>query len=146
MWHNNILCYKSYIFKFYMHIYCMDHIITRTRQLTVGHKFCSLCKDSDFNSEIQKLFICRYTILFFKYSYAIFLFCNEIFLYLWFCYMVSTCLLILFFRAAPAAFGGSQARGQIQAVTAGLHHSRSNNAGSKLHLQTTPQLMAMPDS
>ena len=29
----------------------------------------------------------------------------------------------LFFRAAPMAFGGSQARGQTGAVAAGLHHS-----------------------
>ena len=47
------------------------------------------------------------------------------------------------FRAAPAAYGGSQARSQIGAVVAGLHHSYSN-AGSKLHQQPTPQFMAMP--
>ena len=38
-----------------------------------------------------------------------------------------------FFRAAPSAYGGSQARGQIGAVAAGLHHSHSN-AGSELHV------------
>ena len=32
----------------------------------------------------------------------------------------------LFFRAAPAAYGGSQARGQIGVIAAGLHHSHSN--------------------
>ena len=32
----------------------------------------------------------------------------------------------LLFRAAPAAYGGSQARGQIRAIAAGLHHSHSN--------------------
>ena len=37
------------------------------------------------------------------------------------------------FRDAPAAHGGSQARGQIGAVAAGLHHSHSN-ARSDLHL------------
>ena len=42
------------------------------------------------------------------------------------------------------AYGDSQARGQIGAVAAGLHHSYSNE-GSKSHQQTTPQLMAMPD-
>ena len=42
------------------------------------------------------------------------------------------------------ADGGSQARGQIGAVAAGLHHSRSN-AGSESHLQPTPQLKAMLD-
>ena len=31
-----------------------------------------------------------------------------------------------FFRATPAAYGGSQARGLIGAITAGLHHSHSN--------------------
>ena len=35
-------------------------------------------------------------------------------------------LLSFFFRAAPAAFGGSQARGRIGATAAGLHHSHSN--------------------
>ena len=29
-------------------------------------------------------------------------------------------------RAAPTAYGGSQARGQIGAVAASLHHSHSN--------------------
>ena len=37
------------------------------------------------------------------------------------------------FRAAPAAYGGSQARGQTEAIAAGLHHSHSN-AGSELRL------------
>ena len=46
--------------------------------------------------------------------------------------------------AAPAAYGGSQARGQIGTVAAGLCQSYSN-AGSELHLQHTPQLPAMPD-
>ena len=39
----------------------------------------------------------------------------------------------LLFRAAPAAYGGSQARGRVGAIAAGLHHSHSN-AGSELHL------------
>ena len=47
-------------------------------------------------------------------------------------------------RAAPEAHGGSQARGLIQAVAAGLRQSHSNE-GSELHLQTTLQLMATPD-
>ena len=42
------------------------------------------------------------------------------------------------------AYKSSQARGQIGAVATGLPHSHSN-ARSKLHLQTTPQLSAMPD-
>ena len=60
-------------------------------------------------------------------------------------------LLLAFFclfalsRAASAAYGGSQARGQIGAVATGLCQSHSN-VGSELHLRPTPQLMAMPDS
>ena len=42
------------------------------------------------------------------------------------------------------AYGGSQARDLIGAVSAGLHHSHSN-ARSEPRLQPTPQLMAMPD-
>ena len=37
----------------------------------------------------------------------------------------NTCC-FLFFRAVPAAYGGSQARGQTGAAAAGLHHSHSN--------------------
>ena len=48
------------------------------------------------------------------------------------------------FRAAPKAYGGSQARGLIEAVAARLHQSHSN-IRSKLRLQPTPQLMATPD-
>ena len=57
-------------------------------------------------------------------------------------YFYFICLLL--FRATPAAHGGSQARICIGAVAASLHHSH-RNAGSKLCLQLTPQLMAMPD-
>ena len=46
--------------------------------------------------------------------------------------------------AAPAAYGGSQARGRIRAVAASLCQSHSN-AGSEPRLQPTPQLMATPD-
>ena len=48
----------------------------------------------------------------------------------------------LFLWAAPAAYGGSQARGRIGA--AGLRQSHSN-AGSEPCLQPTPQLTATPD-
>ena len=55
------------------------------------------------------------------------------------------CLFVLgFFRAAPAAYGGSQARGQIRGVADGLHPSHTNT-GSEPHLQPTPQLTATPD-
>ena len=64
--------------------------------------------------------------------------------------MVSFFLSFFFFGlfaiscAASEAYGGSQARGLIEAVAACLHHSHSN-AGSEPHLQPTPQLMAMLD-
>ena len=44
------------------------------------------------------------------------------------------------FRATPAAYGGSQARGLIRAVAAGVHHSHAMP-----DLQPTLQLMARPD-
>ena len=40
--------------------------------------------------------------------------------------------LLLLFVASPAAYGGSQARGQIRAAANGLHHSHSNT-GSLTH-------------
>jgi len=46
--------------------------------------------------------------------------------------------------AAPTAYGGSQARGQIGAVATNLRQSHSN-AGSEPRLRPTPQLMATPD-
>ena len=41
--------------------------------------------------------------------------------------------------ATPTGYGGSQARGQIGAAAAGLHHSHSK-LGFELRLQPTPQL------
>ena len=52
--------------------------------------------------------------------------------------------LFAFSRAAPAAYGGSQARGPIRAVATGLHHSHSNS-GSEPRLRPTPQLTATLD-
>ena len=40
--------------------------------------------------------------------------------------------IFFFFRATPAAYGGSQVRGQIEAVAASLRHSLSNT-GSSTH-------------
>ena len=51
---------------------------------------------------------------------------------------------LLFLWAAPATYGGSQARGLIEAVAAGLRQSHSNS-GSEPHLQPTPQLTATLD-
>ena len=47
-------------------------------------------------------------------------------------------------RAAPTAYGGSQARSLIRAVVTGLRQGHSNE-GSELRLQPTPQLTATPD-
>ena len=44
------------------------------------------------------------------------------FIYLFIYLFLSFCL----FRAAPVAYGGSQARSRIGAVVAGLHRSHSN--------------------
>ena len=71
-----------------------------------------------------------YKLMFFKLLFFIYLFIYFAFL--------------PFSRAAPAAYGGSQARGRIGAVAAGLHHSHSN-VGSEPHLQPTSQLMATLD-
>ena len=46
--------------------------------------------------------------------------------------------------AAPTAYGGSQARGGIGAVAAGLRQSHSNT-GSEPRLQPTSQLTVTPD-
>ena len=51
--------------------------------------------------------------------------------------------LFFFFRAISMAYGSSQAMGPIRAVAAGLRHSLSNTR-SKVCLQPTPQLTAMP--
>ena len=48
-------------------------------------------------------------------------------------------LSFIFLGPHPRHMGGSQARGQIRAIDASLHHSQSN-VGSKLCLQPTPQL------
>ena len=47
-----------------------------------------------------------------------------------------TCVVCVF-RTTPVQYGSSQARGQIVAVTAGLHRSH-RNVGSEPHLQPTP--------
>ena len=44
-----------------------------------------------------------------------------------------TFIYFVFLRAAPAAYGGAQARGLIRAIAAGLHHCHRNTS-SELHL------------
>ena len=53
-------------------------------------------------------------------------------------------LFVCFLRAAPIAYGSSQAKGQMKAVASGLHHSHSN-IGSKPCLWPTLQPTARPD-
>ena len=54
------------------------------------------------------------------------------------------CVSFVLFRAAPAAYVGSQAGDLIGATAAGLHHSHGN-AEPEPCLQPTPQLTATPD-
>ena len=56
----------------------------------------------------------------------------------------SSHLFFFFFRATLEAYGSSQARSQIGAAAAGLHHSHSNT-GSEPQPRPTPQLTAVPD-
>ena len=58
--------------------------------------------------------------------------------------LVVVVVVVVISWAAPAAYGGSQARGRIGAVATGLRQSHSN-AGSEPRLQPTPQLTATPD-
>ena len=57
---------------------------------------------------------------------------------------LSLSFIFFLFRAVPAAYGGSQARGLMGGIAASLHHSHSN-VGSGPRLQPTPQLLAMLD-
>ena len=55
-------------------------------------------------------------------------------------FFLSFCL----FRAAPAAYGGSQARGRVGTVATGLRQGHVN-AGSEPRLKPTQQFMATPN-
>jgi len=59
-------------------------------------------------------------------------------------FVVVVVVIVAISWAAPAAHGGSQARGAIGAVATGLRQGHSN-AGSEPRLQPTPQLTATPD-
>ena len=66
--------------------------------------------------------------------------------YIFILYFILFIYLFLLFRAAPVAYGCSQARGQIGAAAAGLCHSHSNpGSDSDPCLRPTPQLMATLD-
>ena len=75
-------------------------------------------------SPLLKCAVCKTHSRFFCFSFCFVLFC--------------------LFRATPATYGGSQARGKIRAIATGLCHSHSN-VGSELCLGPTPQLTATPD-
>ena len=59
------------------------------------------------------------------------------------CFLVFVCLFAISWTA-PTAYGGSQARGQIEAIAADLCQSHSNT-GSEPRVQPATQLMAMLD-
>ena len=61
-----------------------------------------------------------------------------------FIYAILLFYFLSFSRATPMAYGGSQARGLIGAVAAGLYQNYSNT-GSELRLQPTAQLLATLD-
>ena len=78
---------------------------------------------------------------------------NEIFAlevkeFFYYCFFLFVSLLFILsfylFKAAPMAYGSSQARDRIRAAAAGLCHSHINT-GSDPHLRPTPQLVIMPD-
>ena len=69
---------------------------------------------------------------------------SSIFRTLKFIYLFIYLFIFGLFRAAPEAYGGSQAKCQIGAVATGPHHSH-NNIKSEPRLQATPQLTAMLD-
>ena len=61
-----------------------------------------------------------------SYSFIIYLYIGLVFLFFFFGFRLCFGLLFAYFRATTAANGSSQARGQIGAAVAGLHHSHSN--------------------
>ena len=61
-----------------------------------------------------------------------------------FCFCFCFLSFLPFLGPLPAAYGGSQDRGQTGAVATGLRQNHSH-AGSETRLQPTPQLTATPD-
>ena len=81
------------------------------------------------------------TLLFFIMKCLLYLCCFYLKVYFIYLFIY---LFIFLFRTTAVGYGRSQARGQIGAVAASLHHSHSN-MGSKPNLWPTPQLIATPD-
>jgi len=73
-----------------------------------------------------------------------FKFTGGYFILFYFIFYLFFFVFLLFLWTALAAYGGSQARGQIRAVATGLRQSHSNT-GSEPRLQPTPQLTTTPD-
>ena len=81
----------------------------------------------------------------YKWNHVVCVFLCDWLISLWRNVCLSLCpffLFVLLFRAPLAAYGGSQARGQIGAAAASLPHSHSN-AGSKPHLWPTPPFTSL---
>ena len=97
-------------------------------------------------SKVTQLHICIYILLSYTYLYIVLCVCTCTHTHIYAKNEYVYILLFFFclFRATPATYGGSQAKGLIGAIAAGLHHSHGN-ARSKPCLQPTSQLMAMPD-
>ena len=64
--------------------------------------------------------------------------------FLFLSFVVVVVVVVAISWAAPAAYGGSQARGRMGATAAGLRHSHSN-ASFEPCLRPTPQLTATLD-
>ena len=81
---------------------------------------------------------------FWPLAFAIVLHCYSAPIYHHLANVGSSFVFFCLFGATPAAYEGSQARGQIGAAAASLHHSYSN-VGFEPHLWPMSQLMAMLD-
>ena len=96
---------------------------------SLGTSICCRCSPKKSKKEKSPLKYLKYVTkkIIFIFLFILFYFC-----------------LFAFSWAAPAAYGGSQARSPIGAVAAGLCQSYSN-VGSEPCLWPTPQLTARPD-
>ena len=132
----------NYICKTLMFI-CVSSLLCTWSSFLAGIGHCQIAYNvlSNFLSYRLGRSLCTFNVmgLYLAYKmetlsqFVIYIFKNYLFIY--FC----------IFRAAPAAYGSSNARGQIGAVVAGLRCSHSN-ARYEPHLRPTPQLTAMLDS